>query len=80
FDNQQLYMEAGELLLIASADVVGGIQRGGFSQEALLKLVRDMHDETIETIVDHIARLLPLLDGQSNIDADRSLLLVRRRF
>jgi len=73
-------MEAGELLLIVSADVVGGIQRGGFSQEALLKIVREMHDESIETIVDHLARLLPLLDGKSNLDADRSLLLVRRRF
>ena len=80
FDNQQLYMEAGELLLIVSADVVGGIQRGGFSQEALLKIVRDMHDEAVETIADHLARLLPLVDGQPSIDADRSLLLVRRRF
>lgn len=80
FENQQLYMEAGELLLIASADVVGGIHRGGFTQEALLKIVREMHDETIETITDHLARLLPLLDGQPNIGSDRSLLLIRRRF
>lgn len=80
FENQQIYLEAGELLLIASADVVGGIQRGGFSQEALLKLMREMHDEAVEDIADHIARLLPLLDEQPKLEVDRSLLIIRRRF
>ncbi len=79
FDNQQLYLEAGELLVVASADVVGGMQRGGFSQDALLKIVRDMQDESVSDIADHLARLLPVLDPASCV-ADRSFMLVRRRF
>lgn len=80
FENQHLELEAGELLLIASADVVGGIQRGGFSQEALLNIVRELHDDAVEDIADHIARLLPMLADDSAIEADRSLLILRRRF
>lgn len=80
FDNQQMVLEAGELLLVASAEVVGGIERGGFTQDALLKLIRDMHDEAVQDIVDHTARLLPLRCSDLPIEADRSLLLIRRRF
>ncbi len=80
FENQRLRLEAGELLLIASADVVGGIHRGGFSQDALLSIVRELHDDAVEDIADHIARLLPMLADDSAIEADRSLLILRRRF
>ncbi len=80
FDNQQLYLEAGELLLVASADVVGGLKRGGFSQEVLLKIVREMHDDPVNDIADYLARLLPTIDGQPAIESDRSLFLIRRRF
>lgn len=80
FQNQQLYLEAGELLLIASADVVGGLVRGGFTQDNLLEIVRDMQDDAVQDIVDHLARKLPMLDPNQPTDADRSLLIVRRRY
>lgn len=80
FDNQQLVLEGGELLLLASADVVSGIKRGGFTQEALLNLVREMQDAPVQDIVDHLARLMPLLADGFPLDIDRSLLIVRRRF
>ncbi len=80
FVNQQLVLEAGELLLVASAEVVSGIERGGFTQDALLKLVREMHDEAVQDIVDHVARLLPLRFTDDPVEADRSLLIIRRRF
>lgn len=80
FQNVQLYLEAGELLMIASADVVGGANRGGLTQDALFKVIRDMYEDPTSDILDHVARMLPL---QSNGNAelfDRSLMLVRRRF
>ncbi len=80
FDNQQLALEAGELLMIASPHVLGGIERGGFTQEALLKMICDMQDEAVEDITDHVARLLPLRADDSAIDSDRSLMIIRRRF
>ncbi len=80
FENQQLYLDGGELLLIASADVVNGMQRGGFSQNALLDIVREMQEEPVNDIVDHLGRLLPMLPAGESSDFDRSLILVRRRF
>jgi phosphoserine phosphatase RsbU/P len=80
FDTQQLTLEAGELLLIASADVMRGIQRGGFTQDALLKLITEMQEDAVQDIVDHVARLLPLLVEDSPLDIDRSLMIIRRRF
>ncbi len=79
FDNQQLYLEAGELVLLASADVAGGLKRGGFSQDQLLKIARDMQEDAVQDIVDHLARMLPMLDANT-IDVDRSLMIIRRRF
>ncbi len=79
FDNQQLYLEAGELLMLASADVVGGLKRGGFTQDSLLKIAREMQDDSVQDIIDHLARMLPMLDAQPN-DIDRSLMIIRRRF
>ncbi|MCA9133474.1 MAG: SpoIIE family protein phosphatase [Planctomycetales bacterium] len=80
FHSQQLLLEAGDLLLIASEAVVGGLQQGGFSQEALLQLVREMQDDPAESIADQLARMLPMQDPAKATHADRSLLLIRRRF
>lgn len=80
FENQQLYLEGGELLLIASADVVAGAARGGLTQPALLDTVRSMQDESVEEIVDHLRRMLPMTGINDEADFDRSLMLLRRRF
>ncbi|MEZ6135742.1 MAG: SpoIIE family protein phosphatase [Pirellulaceae bacterium] len=80
FENQQLYLEGGDLLMLASAAVVGGLQRGGFDQQQLLELVREMQDEAVEDIVDQLRRKLPMVQVGAPVDFDRSLLLLRRRF
>lgn len=80
FDNQQLTLEGGELLLIVSADVVGAIERGGLTQQALLDTVRRMQDEPVDAIVDNLRRLLPMAKVDEPSDYDRSLMLIRRRF
>jgi serine phosphatase RsbU (regulator of sigma subunit) len=80
FENQQVYLEGGELLMVVSADVVGGLARGGFTQQKLLELVREMQDDAVDCISDHLARMLPTLEADSTIHADRSLLIIRRRF
>ncbi len=80
FENQQIYLEGGELLLIVSADVVGGGERGGFDQANLLTIVRDMQDEPVNDIVDYLRRTLPMTAVDRAVELDRSLLLLRRRF
>lgn len=80
FENEQLYLEGGDLLMIVSADVVKGLTRGGFGQDELLAKVREMQDEPVEEIVDHLRRQLPMVDADCIADFDRSLMLLRRRF
>lgn len=80
YRNEQLYLEGGDLLLIASADVLTGAARGGFSQDVLFKTIREMHDDPTSEIVDHLARMLPMLSPDQIHDFDRSLMLIRRRF
>lgn len=80
FRNEQIFMEAGDLLLLVSSDVVGGVQRGGFSQEALLDIVREMSEDPVQDIADHLARMLPLLDASETNEIDRSMMLLRRSF
>ncbi|QDV23908.1 PP2C family protein-serine/threonine phosphatase [Aureliella helgolandensis] len=80
FKNQELMLEAGELLLLVSEDVVSGLVRGGFTQEDLLSTVRGMADDPVEDIADHLARMLPLLDAERNHEIDRTLLVLRRSF
>jgi hypothetical protein len=80
FRNEQLYLEAGELLMVASADVLGGTKRGGLSQDVLFKLIRDMYEDPTGDIVDHIARLLPMQSDTNAELFDRSLMMIRRRF
>lgn len=77
FHNEQINLEGGELLVVASADVIGGMQSGGFSQEALLGMVSKMQDDAVEDISDHLARMLPMTSGAEH---DRSLMIIRRRF
>lgn len=80
FHNEQLYLEGGELLVVASADVVGGITRGGFSQEGLLGIIENMQDDQVSDIADHLARMLPMNPEHASLESDRSLMIVRRRF
>lgn len=80
FQNEQLYLEGGELLVVASADVLGGMLRGGFSQTALLDMVRKMQDDAVEDISDHLARMLPMSPSDGRAEYDRSLMIIRRRF
>lgn len=81
FEMEQLYLEGGELLVVASADVAGGITRGGFSQDALLGMIRDMQEDSVEEITDHLARMLPMGSLPANGPvSDRSLMVIRRRF
>lgn len=79
FQNQQLYLEPGELLVIASADVLSGAARGGLGQDELLQVVQALQDEPVDEIVSQLARQLPMVTpGESHFD--RSLLILRRRF
>lgn len=80
FGNEQIYLEGGELLVVVSADVVGGTSRGGFTQEALLDIVRQMQDDAVDDISDHLARMLPMRLDDNHDVTDRSLMIVRRRF
>lgn len=80
YRNEQLYLEAGDLLMIASADVLAGTKRGGLSQDTLFKTIRDMHDDPASDIADHLARMLPMLNADQVNTFDRSLMLIRRRF
>ncbi len=82
FFNEQLYLEGGDLLLIASASVVNDEAGSGLAQARLLKTVQDMLDEPVGDIVDHLARKLPMSASADPVTdvADRSLMLLRRRF
>ncbi len=80
FHNEQFVLEGGELLVVASAGVLAGTAHGGFSQQALLDLVRQMQDDAVTDISDHLARMLPMGAPEGEMLADRSLMIVRRQF
>ncbi len=77
FRSTQLYLEAGEILVLASESVVAGEANGGLSQELLLQTINSLREETADDIVDHLARKLPL---QLEHSSDRSLLILKRGF
>jgi phosphoserine phosphatase RsbU/P len=80
YRNEQLYLEAGDLLIVASADALAGAQRGGISQEVLFKVLREMQEDATDEIADQLARMLPTLSTDQVEMFDRSLMLIRRRF
>ena len=80
FANLQFVLDAGELLVVASADVVAGQARGGLTQDRLLQVIRELQDEPVQDIVDHLARLLPVHMESPAAVTDRSLMIIRRRF
>ncbi len=80
YRNEQLYLEAGDLLMIASADVLAGAGRGGLSQDTLFKTIREMHDDPASEIADHLARMLPMFSADQVNTFDRSLMFIRKRF
>lgn len=80
FKTESFRMEGGELLVMASADLMSGLLNGGFTQTSLLNTIRQMHEEPIQEIADHLAQILPMRISEDQVDPDRSLLLLRRRF
>lgn len=80
FKTQQLQLEGGDMLVMASGDLVSGLLHGGFSQTALLDTIRQMQEEPVQEVVDHLARMLPMKVSQGQTDPDRSLVVLRKRF
>ena len=85
FFNEQLYLEGGDLLVVVSAAILGGPARGGFTQDGLLQVLTTMHDDSVDEIADHLARLLPMNACRAESEEkehalDRSLMIIRRRF
>lgn len=81
FSNEQIYLEGGELLVIASGSVLGGMEQGGFTQDILMETLRKLYDESVSDITDQLARMLPIGPGGANgFDRDRSLMILRRKF
>ncbi|MBX3420559.1 MAG: SpoIIE family protein phosphatase [Pirellulaceae bacterium] len=80
FISPTVRLQGGEMLVMASHDVLAGLLHGGFTQSSLLELIQRMYDESAEAIVDHLARQLPMHRGCQPSLADRSLVLLRRRF
>ena len=66
FSSLPVRLEAGQLLVIASAALVGGAARGGLSQSGLLDTIRQLHEEPVEAIADHLARQLPMESAEGN--------------
>lgn len=80
FENLEIILQAGELLLFASSDVINGRHAAGFTQDELMQSVAEMIDEPVSDISDQLARKLPLLCANTTHEIDRSLLLLRRSF
>jgi serine phosphatase RsbU (regulator of sigma subunit) len=78
FHNEQHYLEGGELFVVASANVLGGAESAGLTQEFFLETLRRLQEDAVEDIADYLARLLPV--GPSHGQRDRSLLVIRRKF
>jgi serine phosphatase RsbU (regulator of sigma subunit) len=85
FFNEQINLEGGDLLIVASASLLQGERDGGLTQSRFFKHINSMLDESVSDIVDQIARMLPM-DSSSDSEEhaapllDRSLLAIRRRF
>lgn len=79
YKTERFGIEPGELLLLTTGDVVGGIARGGFTQDALLAMVRELAEEHTSEIVAQLARRLPTLQGDQSTSFDRSLLIIKRK-
>jgi serine phosphatase RsbU (regulator of sigma subunit) len=80
FESADLQLDGGELMVLISADVVSGILHGGFTQESLLQAIHKMYDEPVTEIVEQLSRQLPMATGDAQLDLDRSLVILRRRF
>ncbi|HAC89820.1 MAG TPA: hypothetical protein DCF63_04185 [Planctomycetaceae bacterium] len=80
FESAELQLDGGELMVLISADVVSGILHGGFTQESLLQAIHKMYDEPVTEMVEHLSRQLPMATGDAQLDLDRSLVILRRRF
>jgi phosphoserine phosphatase RsbU/P len=71
--------EAGELVVLVSGDLLNGLLHGGFTQTTLLNILREMHEEPVQEICNHLARMLPMRSIEDSIKIDRSLVILRRR-
>jgi len=80
FKAEPIRLEGGDLLVMASSDLVSGLLHGGFAQATFLNTIREMHEEPVQEIVDHLARMLPMQAVKGQVDPDRSLVILRREF
>jgi hypothetical protein len=80
FKMESIRLEGGDLLVMASADLLSGLLHGGFAQTTFLNTIRQMQEEPVQDIVDHLARTLPMNPSQGSAGPDRSLLILRREF
>lgn len=81
FQTLPIRLEGGDLLVMVTSDLVSGLLHGGFTQTTLLNTLRNLHEEPVQEIADHLARMLPMTSGdESLIIPDRSLVILRRRF
>ncbi len=72
YRNEQLYLEAGDLLLIASADVLAGPARGGILQVACSQPFAKCMTIPQATSLTHLARMLPMHSSDAKETFDRS--------
>ncbi len=80
YKTERIMLEQGETMLMATPDVIGGIARGGFTQDSLLALVHAQAEEPATEIASQIARKLPTIHGDHSPSIDRSLLVIKRKF
>lgn len=81
FRNEQIYLEGGELLVVVSGAVLGGMEQGGFTQDIFMETLRKLYDENVGDIADQLARMLPIgPSGTEGFSRDRSLMILRRKF
>ena len=80
YKTERFSLEQGETLLMVTPDVVGGIKRGGYTQDSLLALVHAHAEESASEIASQVARKLPTLHGDQSPIVDRSLIVIKRKF
>lgn len=80
FESDDLQLDGGEMMVLVTEDVVSGLLHGGFTQDSLLQAIHKMYDDPVAEIAEHLSRQLPLNATDTQLDLDRSLIILRRRF
>ncbi len=80
FQTQSFRLEGGDLVVLVTRDVISGLLHGGFTQTTLLNTLRQLHEEPVQEIADHLARMLPMQPSDKGLsNPDRSLVILRRK-